>query len=189
MRFRRVADGIRLIPGEGLCSNIYVLESGKEVLLIDSGSGDSLPQLDEATAGRKIGRVLLTHGHADHVNGMNHIPADGYLHEADLAILPKLNSYFAQFAIPANIEKLNFSELRFGKFRLKVIHTPGHTPGSVCIFDETTKTLFSGDTLFAGGDCGRTDLFGGDEVQLQESLELLKKIKYERLCPGHGPPE
>ena len=185
----RVCSGIRLIVGEGLCSNIYILEDGKEVLLIDSGDGASLPALDEELLNKKIAKVLLTHGHADHINGMNYISADAFLHEADLEILPQLNKYFPGFKIPGNIETLGPDAITFGKFRLKIIHTPGHTPGSVCFFEESTKTLFSGDTKFAAGDCGRTDLFGGDEDTLQESLEMLKKMKYERLCPGHGPVE
>lgn len=185
----KICSGIRLIAGEGLCSNIYILESGKEALLIDSGDGASLPALDEELLEKKIAKVLLTHGHADHINGMNFISADAFLHGADLEILPQLNKYFPGFKVPGNIEKLGSDSISFGKFRLKVIHTPGHTPGSVCFFEEATKTLFSGDTRFAGGDCGRTDLFGGDEEQIMASLELLKRMKYERLCPGHGPLE
>ncbi len=185
----RVCSGIRLIAGEGLCSNVYILEDGKEVLLIDSGDGASLPALDEELITKKIAKVLLTHGHADHINGMNYISADAFLHEADLKILPQLNKYFPEFKIPGNIEKLGSDAIAFGKFRLEIIHTPGHTPGSVCFFEESTKTLFSGDTKFAAGDRGRTDLFGGDEEQITASLEMLGKMKYARLCPGHGPME
>jgi len=185
----RICSGINLIAGENLCSNVYILTQGKEALLIDSGSGDSLPEIDAAVVESKVVRVLLTHGHADHVSGMRHISADGYLHKADLKIISELNQYFPDFTPPANIEELGSGAIAFGKFRINVIHTPGHTPGSVCFFEEKTKTLFSGDTKFAQGDRGRTDLFGGDERKIQESLAMLGKMKYERLCPGHGPLE
>ena len=69
----------------------------------------------------------------------------------------------------------------------KVLHVPGHTPGSVCFYDEKNNVLFSGDTLFRG-DCGRTDLPGGDRDQLRQSLKRLLSMKGETIvCPGHGP--
>ena len=70
-------------------------------------------------------------------------------------------------------------------FSLRVIHTPGHTKGSVCFYDEEQKLLFSGDTLFKDA-CGRTDLQGGSEEQLIESLLNLKFLDFEILLPGHG---
>jgi len=67
----------------------------------------------------------------------------------------------------------------------RVIHTPGHTQGSVCLYDG--ETLISGDTLFADG-YGRTDLLGGDEAQMDYSLKRLADLEYSLLLPGHGPP-
>ena len=77
--------------------------------------------------------------------------------------------------------------IRFGELRLRVLHTPGHTEGSVCLHAEDDGILFSGDTLFAGG-WGRTDLPGGDEGQMVESLVRLCGLEDPmRVLPGHGP--
>jgi glyoxylase-like metal-dependent hydrolase (beta-lactamase superfamily II) len=76
--------------------------------------------------------------------------------------------------------------MKWGKFELEFIHTPGHTKGSVCILEKKSGVLFSGDTLFADGNYGRTDLLGGSQEQMDKSLALLKTIDYKVLCPGHG---
>jgi len=185
----KIAANVCLIYGEGFCSNIYALFHGRNALLIDSGSGSSIPKLDEALDGRKVERVILTHGHADHTHGMNYISADGFLHNADLKIIQKLNDFLPNYRPPNNIDPLDFDSLKFGDFSLKIIHTPGHSPGGISIFEEKTKLLFSGDTQFAGGGVGRTDLYGGNEAELMKSLQILSKIKYSKLCPGHGPLE
>jgi len=184
-----IAKDAYLLYSEGFCSNVYILVHGKDVLLIDSGTGETMPMLDKALEGKEITRVILTHGHPDHINGMNYISADALLHKADLKILKQLNSFMPGFKPPNNIYELAFESLKFGAFSLKIIHTPGHTPGSISILDETNKLLFSGDTKFANGGVGRSDLPGGDEKKLKESLKLIASIKYSKLCPGHGPLE
>ncbi len=187
--FEKISEGVFVAYGQDFCSNVYLLADGRRMLLMDSGSGISMPLLDEVLTHYKVERVLLTHGHADHIGGMVYISADGYLHKADFGMLRELNSFMPNYKPPNNIDKMDFSSLKFGKFELEVIHTPGHTPGSVCFYERKERLLFSGDTLFAGGDVGRTDLPGGDEGELRESLEKLEKVKRARLCPGHGPLE
>jgi glyoxylase-like metal-dependent hydrolase (beta-lactamase superfamily II) len=78
-----------------------------------------------------------------------------------------------------------FKTLNFGDYELEVINTPGHTPGSICILEKKTKTLFSGDTLFDKGIYGRTDL-GGSEIELKKSIKKLYELDWKILCPGHG---
>lgn len=182
----KVADGVFCVSGQEFCSNIYVLLDGKRALLIDAGSGSTQPALDGILANCKLEKVLLTHGHADHTNGMNYISADGFLHKADLKMMKELNFFLPNYKMPNNIFELGAEPVKFGNFELEVLHTPGHTEGSVCFYERKQGLLFSGDTKFAGGDCGRTDLPGGNQRKLEESLRRLEGIKRKKLCPGHG---
>lgn len=164
---KRIADGIYMMSNPvGVCSNVYVLGGG-ERLMIDSGNGSISFDFEPAVC-------ILTHGHHDHVGGVKDSWKRVYLHEKDMG-----------FEVPENIRKLDFEEMTFGDFDLLIIHTPGHTLGSVCIFERKRKILFSGDTLFAGGMVGRTDM-GGDDGLLEESLEKIRSSGYKLLCPGHG---
>jgi glyoxylase-like metal-dependent hydrolase (beta-lactamase superfamily II) len=71
---------------------------------------------------------------------------------------------------------------------LTVIHTPGHTPGSICLYDASDRVLYSGDTVFTDGGFGRFDFPGGDRQALTRSIERLMSFEIEGLCPGHGEP-
>ncbi len=143
-------------------------------LAIDCGPHASFPCEPEL--------VLLTHGHYDHCGG---VKGKALLHEGDWDV-KRLNEAFWDFERPPSIEPLKQKQVEWNGFSLKVIETPGHTPGSVCFFDEENKTLYSGDTLFAEG-VGRTDLWGGDEEALEKSLELIESLDWKTVCPGHGP--
>ena len=95
----------------------------------------------------------------------------------------------APFEIPPSVPAVDLAEggrIRFGAIELEVLHTPGHTEGSVCLLDKESGVLFSGDTLFADG-WGRTDLPGGSDGQMVESLGRLAGLPDElRVLPGHG---
>jgi len=183
---KSIAENIFGIDGKGLCSNIYLLSNGKKALMIDSGDGSNFEEIEKALTGLELAEVILTHGHWDHIGGMLHLKKQALLHRNDLKILDDLNSCFPDFPkAPRNILELTSKCIKFGGFELEVIHTPGHTPGSICLFDRKSRTLFSGDTLFAGGCFGRTDLTGGDEKELMKSLEKIKRLNYKVLCPGH----
>ena len=134
--------------------------------------------------GKTISAILLTHGHFDHVGGVREIfsqtDCDIYLCPADCQMpetmtagpLCYTNSY-------QDGDSLNLAGLT-----LQVLHTPGHTPGSVCLLCE--NALFAGDTLFAGS-CGRTDLPCGDWDTLASSLARLKALPGDyTVYPGHG---
>lgn len=165
---------MKLIPGTNihpLSCNSYWLENG---LAIDCGPSTVFPKEPEL--------ILLTHGHYDHCGG---VKTKALLHEADWNV-KWLNEQFWVFERPTTIIKLDKKIIEWKDTTLKVIETPGHTPGSVCFFDEENKTLYSGDTLFSNG-VGRTDLNGGNQQQLEESLELIESLDWETLCPGHGP--
>ncbi|HSL75679.1 MAG TPA: MBL fold metallo-hydrolase, partial [Candidatus Limnocylindrales bacterium] len=95
----------------------------------------------------------------------------------------------APFEIPPSVPAVDLAEggeVRFGSIRLRVLHTPGHTEGSVCLYDPDEGLLFSGDTLFAGG-WGRVDLPGGDADAMVGSLTRLLELEdHVRVYPGHG---
>jgi len=110
--------------------------------------------------------ILLTHNHWDHAGGIILFPnSEIYGSKKDFGENLK------------NIKKLNIP-------KLKIIETPGHSKGSVCIL--YNGILFSGDTLFHRGTTGRTDLPGSSEEEMKESIKKLKNLNYEILCPGHG---
>lgn len=159
-------------------SNIYLLidEKNGKKMLIDSGDGkDSFAFTPDV--------CFLTHAHFDHTGGVSEEWKHVFIHPLENARLP-----FSK--IPENAKPVPWTSFDFGQFHFEVIHTPGHTPGSMCLFETTHSMLFSGDTLFAGGVHGRTDLAGSDaEEKMEESLHVLSHIGWKTLCPGHGEPE
>lgn len=144
--------------------------------------------------------IILTHGHFDHVWGVKKLLAlydiPVYLHPADKDIMKQITGGFA------GMEGFNFLKHEFptlpladgqvlglSGFSLKVIHTPGHTPGGVCLYSAENSLLLSGDTLFAGS-IGRTDLAGGDYDVLMQSIKdrILTLPGETDVIPGHGQP-
>jgi glyoxylase-like metal-dependent hydrolase (beta-lactamase superfamily II) len=89
--------------------------------------------------------------------------------------------------MPTVHQILNDDTIKLGSSQLKVISTPGHSIGSMCLYDKKTESLISGDTVFSNGDFGRTDLEGGDITELVKSLQKLMKLKVKNIYPGHGP--
>ena len=142
--------------------------------------------------------ILLTHGHFDHSHGVKFLAektgAKVCIHEGDALMLekPAFNSsnfyYHGDTAFyprcSADLVLKDRDVITAGSMRFQVIHTPGHTPGSVCF--ATEDKLFCGDTVFAYG-YGRYDLWGGDRKALSESLMHLYSLPGDfKLCPGHG---
>lgn len=177
MEYDEIVPGMQAIFPErngvdAVCSNIYLLEALDGVLMIDAGSGALELEMPD--------RVLLTHGHFDHTAGVKK-GWKSLMHPADMKFGSKM-PYF----VPQGAEELGMRPMKWGKFELEFIHTPGHTPGSVCIFERKNRVLFSGDTLFQDGACGRVDFPGGNIEKMRESLEKLADVDYAVLCPGHG---
>ena len=143
--------------------------------------------------------ILLTHGHLDHVGAAKDLAADlgipVYLNSADQFLLDTLGRQYLAFGLPpsdppeATLDLDEGQELSFGALKVKVIHTPGHSPGGCCFLvgEGPDQELFSGDVLFASS-VGRTDLWGGDADALYASLGRLMALPPETpVHPGHGP--
>lgn len=179
-------------------NNNYLLidDSSKEAVLIDctQASNDIEKTLEEHNANLKY--ILLSHGHFDHVLGVNYF-RDKYhckvlMHESDKLLLDSIKDSVKMFGMPpAEKQKVDAyinenDVIKFGNNEIKVIHTPGHTQGGVCYLID--GELFTGDTLFF--ECvGRTDLPGGNFTQLKSGIEEKLFTLDERInvYPGHGP--
>ena len=177
---------IRTLPLGAYQTNTYLVweETSPTCVVIDPGyEPDTI--LDEAKKlGKEITAVLLTHGHFDHVGGVRELAAETgcpvYLHEAELSMPPQMTAgplfYTNTYGEGDFVEAAGLS--------FKVLHTPGHTPGSICLLCE--NAMFSGDTLF-WGSCGRTDLPGGSWATIRKSLLRLADLSGDYdVYPGHG---
>lgn len=122
--------------------------------------------------------AFLTHGHFDHVTGIHSLNKYGikcYINYCDLYLL-HTNS----------VLDIHDGEKILEEFGLRAVHTPGHTPGSTCFYSESKALLISGDTIFSDGCFGRTDLPGGNNEDMKNSLRLLSFLNIESILPGHG---
>ena len=177
--------------------NNYLLidEVSKEAVLIDCTEKN--PKIDEVLEeyGAKLKYVLLTHGHFDHVLGVNDF-RDKYkceilIHYGDEVILQNIDTFMAGFGFKkTEVQKVDGyitdnELLKFGSVKIKVIHTPGHSPGAVCYLVE--DNLFSGDTVFFES-VGRTDLYGGNFNELKKNIEekIFTLDENIKIYPGHG---
>ena len=166
-------------------TNTYIIheENSKTCCVIDPGyqAGTIADKLE--SLGLTLEAILLTHGHFDHVGAVKDLAADTDCRVflcADDALLPPMFTAGPLYYTDTYREG---SILNIAGLYIHVLHTPGHTPGSVCLMVD--DVIFSGDTLFAGG-CGRTDI-GGDWATICRSLKRLGEIEgYFKVFPGHG---
>ena len=177
---------VHTLPLGSYQTNCYIIhdEAAATCCVIDPGYNPEiiLDKVDEL--GLTVEAVLLTHGHFDHVGGVRQLAAETgcavYICSEDLSMPPMMT------AGPLYYTKTygEGTKLTLAGLDIYVIHTPGHTPGSVCLMCE--NTIFSGDTLF-WGSCGRTDLPGGSWNTIRVSLKRLADLPgdYE-VYPGHG---
>lgn len=176
----------------------YVLAAGpgRRAVVVDPG-GDAEEILAACSRqGLSIGRVLLTHGHIDHIMAVDVIRESGgasaAIHSADRLLYEGAAMQAAMFGLdgdplrPVDGFLAHGNELEVDGFLIRVLHTPGHSPGSVSFHLPEEGVLLTGDTLFAGG-VGRTDLWGGSWKKLQASLAVILELDpATRILPGHG---
>lgn len=195
---------VRVVVGPIQC-NCYIVTDkvSKKAYLIDPGaeSRELLTFLEKMKV--ELEGVLITHAHLDHVGGIEMVnerfPAPVYYHAGDTPLFTHLDTQAESFGyqlsqLQARQPTVGDPSLRDGEDFLfaaggvKVIHTPGHTPGSVCFYAEGPENVvFTGDTLFEGS-IGRTDLWGGSFDQIMESIKtrLLTLPDEVKVLPGHG---
>jgi len=177
-------------------TNAYLVWDGRsaDALVLDPGMGAAAPLMERVAAnGLQLHLIANSHGHIDHIfDNAPLMQASGAplaIHPDDAYRLAGENAYGFDIERAAATDELREGEqLRIGELVLDVLHTPGHTEGSVCLYEERRGLLLSGDVLFAGS-YGRTDLPGGNDQQMVASLTRLTRDvpPSARVLPGHGP--
>lgn len=192
------AHGVRLEVGAfgPWQTNAYLVWDGRSptALVLDPGMGAAASLMERVGAnGLRLQIVANSHGHIDHIYDNAPLTrasgADLAIHPDDAYRLDGRNAY--GFEVERSVPTRDLTEgqqLRIGDLVFDVLHTPGHTEGSVCLYEERLGLLLAGDVLFAGS-YGRTDLPGGDDAAMVASLARLAREIPDavRVLPGHGP--
>ena len=187
---------IKVIPTGPIYANCYIVydEKTKEAAVIDPGSFDK--EVEQATDPLDVKYIICTHGHYDHILGVGEMKkktgAKLLIHKDDEECLTEsranlIGEMFFGRKINLKADRLlaDGDEIRFGDTVLKVMHTPGHSRGSIILIDEKERILFTGDTLFAGGT-GRTDFYGSNPSDMRKSIVKIMNLDGDyRVLPGH----
>ncbi len=189
------------LPSGALQANTYLVvdENTNEGFIVDPGGYNKVLTKEVQENNVKIKYIILTHGHSDHICGVNEHKADfpdakvvAYKDEEAMLEDPNLNQspgFGVPYSTKADILVSDGDELKVGDVTLKFIHTPGHTEGGMCIYVEEAKALFSGDTLFCQS-IGRTDFPGGSYREIMDSIrkKLFLLPDDTNVFPGHMGP-
>ena len=169
--------------------NAYLIDGSKRIL-IDPGHRDLFDHVRLGLSKLNLSKdsvdvVLVTHGHPDHVEMASQFGPSTLFAMGEEEYRFAKENFAPYFKVPEPGFLLREGDLAIGDCRLRVLVTPGHSPGSVCLYWPERKALFTGDVVFHQG-VGRTDLLGGDGSLLKESIRRLASLDAEYLLPGHG---
>jgi hydroxyacylglutathione hydrolase len=188
----RLSDDLYAFPWQSFTTNncnSYLIEGAYRVLIdpghqhLFSGLQNSLNSMGVVL--EDIHLIIATHIHPDHIEAaqtFSSLPTMVTIHEEEYRYFKEPISRYPQFEFDFLLTE---GLLKAGGIELEVIHTPGHSPGSICIYWPSRKALFAGDVIFEQG-VGRTDLPGGSGEQLKNSIKRLSSLDVELLLPGHG---
>jgi len=199
-KITELRPGIYQFYGEKPGSHVYLIRGSNKNVLIDTGIATNFPYIKECL--RELGLrtkdtqfVILTHEHPDHIGatvffldtavvGAHHLAANKVELQDEFVTMNKyVNAPTRPFCIDLWLESNTLIDL--GNYKLRVIHTPGHTSGCICIYELTQRLLFSGDTVFAGGTLSNIAT-SGNISDYVNSLERLSTLQIAELYPGHG---
>jgi glyoxylase-like metal-dependent hydrolase (beta-lactamase superfamily II) len=197
----KLLDNLYAYPWESITENncnSYLI-NGEVPTLIDPGHHHLFPQLRKAMAEdgfqpADIKLIIATHAHPDHFEAVQ----DFMDFETKIALHPEAEQFieihgehfFKVMGLELPDYRVDFhlieGELEVGEHLLQVIHTPGHAPGSICLYWQEAEALFTGDVIFSQS-LGRTDLPGGNGSLLKDSIDRLGELDVKVILPGHGP--
>jgi len=178
-----------------VCCYIVACEKTMKAAIVDPGGDEDKVLAEAKEMGVTVEYIIATHGHPDHVCGNRKIQeatgAKIIMHSADALFFdkPEVKSYFSMLGMEPSPSPDRLVEegdiIEIGEVKLKVLHTPGHTPGGICLYN--APDVLTGDTLFVGG-LGRTDFPGGSHQELIDSIKtkLLVLPPETVVWPGHG---
>ncbi len=195
----QIVKGIEVFGGLEQEPNIYLIDGE---LVVDCGTGFMFSEIKKAIGSKyetyKIKQIVNTHGHFDHTGGTKKfrdwLKAEVCAHANDRAMLESGTNNLAELfnEVPKIVTIDRFlrdgSKIKTTNFSFDVLHTPGHTPGSICLYEPVKRVLLTGDTLFES-TIGRFDLPTGDRDKMLSSLNKLLECNVQYLFPGHGPPK
>lgn len=187
---------VHKVSGAAFDGNVYLVLDERPIL-VDAGmmAGPTLKNIKKYIDPKDIEMIVLTHCHHDHSGAAPELKgatgAKLLLSEKEVGCIgDELTTVAYLFGMQAPEFKVDGTlkggmTLDLGKWKLEVLETPGHSEGSICLYERSEKVLFSGDTVFPDGNIGRTDMYGGDTIKLIKSIEKLTAMDVQTMYPGH----
>ncbi len=190
----KIAEGLHAFLWQSSMENncnTYLVQ-GEKTVLVDPGHRHLFSHVEQGLrrlglAVEAVDLVVATHAHPDHLEGVSKFPKNTLfaMSEEDCRFLQSMAS--GRYALPEPDFFLRKGDFAVGDLSFRVFPTPGHSPGSISLYLESLKALFTGDVVFSQG-IGRTDLPGGSGRVLRDSIEKLRRLPVDYLLPGHGNP-